>query len=221
MAAIQGREAEEQKRGVVAQAFLPCCFSALNSCLAALLPFCLAGVFISGCTRAQAKITPDGPLEMPAPPPREVEPVESEPPPLVPLAQEPARNTPARPRPTPTPTREPPRTDVPKPEPAKPETQPVEAKPVEEPPRPATTLQTTPPTAEGEVERLIRVSIAKANADLNRVDYRALNTDARNQYDTAKRFIRQADDAMRAKNLVFAKSVADKAAALAAQLAGR
>src|SRR5437899_6842494 len=108
------------------------CLPALNSCLSALLPFCLAGVFISGCARAQAKITPDGPLEMPAPPPREVEPVESEPPPLVPLAQEPARNTPARPRPTPAPTREPPRTDVPKPEPAKPETQPVEAKPVEE-----------------------------------------------------------------------------------------
>src|ERR1700730_6227199 len=117
--------------------------------------------------------------------------------------------------------RQPPRTDVPKPEPAKPDIPPVEAKPVEEPPRPPTTLQTTPPTAEGEVERLIRMSIAKANADLNRVDYRALNNDARNQYDTAKRFIRQADDAMRAKNLVFAKSVADKAAALAAQLAGR
>ena len=97
--------------------FLPFCLSALNFCLSALLPFCLATVFIfatvflSGCARAQAKITPDGPLEMPAPPPREVEPVESEPPPLVPLAQEPARNTPARLRPTPAPTREPPRTD--------------------------------------------------------------------------------------------------------------
>jgi len=197
------------------------CLSALNSCLSAFLPFCLATVFISGCARAQAKITPDGPLEMPAPPAREVEPIESEPPPPVPLAQEPARNTPARPRPTPTPAREPPRTEAPRPEPVRPETQPVEAKPVEDPPRPPTTLQTTPPTAEGEVERLIRASIAKANADLNRVDYRALNNDARNQYDTAKRFIRQADDAMRAKNLVFAKSVADKAAALAAQLAGR
>jgi hypothetical protein len=195
------------------------CLSSLNSCLSAVLPFCLATVLFSGCVRAQAKITPDGPLEMPAPPAREVEPIESEPPPPVPLAQEPARNTPARPRPTPTPT--PPRTEAPRPEPARPETQPVEAKPVEDPPRPPTTLQTTPPTAEGEVERLIRASIAKANADLNRVDYRALNNDARNQYDTAKRFIRQADDAMRAKNLVFAKSVADKAAALAAQLAGR
>jgi outer membrane biosynthesis protein TonB len=222
MAEIQGRETEEQKRGVVAHASLPCCFSALSSCLSALLPFCLATVFISGCVRTQAKITPDGPLEMPAPPSREVEPIESEAPPPVPLAQEPARSTPARPRPTPVPTREPSRTEAPKPEPAKPETQPVEPpKPLEDPQRPPTTLQTTPPTAEGEVERLIRAAISKANADLNRVDYRALNNDARNQYDTAKRFIRQADDAMRAKNLVFAKSVADKAAALAAQLAGR
>ena len=59
------------------------------------------------------------------------------------------------------------------------------------------------------------------NLDLSRIDYRLLNADAKTQYDTAKRFIRQADDAMRAKNLVFAKSLADKAAALAAQLGGK
>ena len=48
-----------------------------------------------------------------------------------------------------------------------------------------------------------------------------LNVDARTQYDTAKRFIQQSDGAIRAKNLVFAKNLADKAAALAAQLAGK
>ncbi len=222
---MEGRKVGRQKgvatpKGAQAEGGrLPFCLSTLNSCLSALLPFCLAGVFISGCTRAQAKITPDAPLDMPAPPPRDVEPPESDPPP-VPLTQEPPRNTTARPRPAP--AREPPRSEPSKPDPAKPELQPVEPpKLAEEPPKPPTTLQTTPPTAEGEVERGIRASIARANADLNRVDYRALNTDARTQYDTAKRFIRQANDAMRAKNLVFAKSVADKAAALAAQLAGR
>jgi uncharacterized protein (DUF885 family) len=92
---------------------------------------------------------------------------------------------------------------------------------VDEPPKPANTLQTTPPTAEGELERGVRAAILKATADLNRVDYRALNNDARNQYDTAKRFIRQADDAIKSKNLVFAKTVADKAIVIAAQLAGR
>ena len=196
----------------------------MSSCLSALLPFCLAGLLVSSCTRAQAKITPDAPLDVPAPPPRDVEPIESEPPPVVPLAQEPARNTPARPRPSPTreqPRQEPARVEPPKPE--APTTPPAEPpKPAEEPPKtPATTLQTTPPTAEGEMERGVRAAIAKASADLNRVDYRALNNDARTQYDTAKRFIRQAEEAIRAKNLVFAKSVADKAVVLAAQLAGR
>jgi outer membrane biosynthesis protein TonB len=188
---------------------------------AAVLLLCVASVVLSGCTRAQAKITPDTPLDMPAPPPRDVEPAENEPLPPVPLAQEPAHNTPPRTRPAA--PREPSRPEAPKPEPPKPETTPpVEPPPqVEEPPKPPVTLQTTPPTAEGEVERAIRAAITRANLDLNRIDYRALNADARTQYDTAKRFIRQADEAMQTKNLVFAKSVADKAATLAAQLASR
>jgi outer membrane biosynthesis protein TonB len=184
--------------------------------LSALLLFCLTAA--SACSHAQAKVVPDGPLEVPAPPPRDVEPAESEPPQVVPLAQEPARNTPERPRPAPV-TREPPRAETPRPEPAPAPVEPP--KPVDEPPKPANTLQTTPPTAEGELERGVRAAILKATADLNRVDYRALNNDARNQYDTAKRFIRQADDAIKSKNLVFAKTVADKAIVIAAQLAGR
>ena len=71
------------------------------------------------------------------------------------------------------------------------------------------------------MERGIRSALQRATADLNRIDYRTLNADARTQYDTAKRFVRQAGDAMRTKNLVFAKNLADKAATLAAQLAGR
>ena len=89
-------------------------------------------------------------------------------------------------------------------------------------PKPATsTLQTTPATAEGELERGVRATITRASNELNRIDYRVLNADAKLQYDTAKRFIRQADDAVKAKNLVFAKTLADKAATLADQLAGR
>ena len=60
--------------------------------------------------------------------------------------------------------------------------------------------------------------MARAGGDLNRIDYRALNADARTQYDTAKRFIQQAEEAIRAKNLPFAKNLADKAAVLATQL---
>jgi len=183
----------------------------------AVLLFCLAAMPLAGCTHAQAKSTPDmPPLNMPAPPPRDVEPSDVEVPPPVPLVAEPAHNPPARPRPTP-----PPRTE-PKPEPPKPEAPPAEPpKPAEEPIRPPTILQTTPAAVEGEVERSIRASLQRASADLNRIDYRALNADARTQYDTAKRWVRQADEAIRAKNLVFAKSIAEKAATIAAQLAGR
>ncbi len=154
----------------------------------------------AGCTHAQAKATPEmPPLAMPAPPPRDVEPTEIDAPEPLPLVAEPAHTAPARPRPAPPPKTEPAKVEPPKPEPV-----PVEPpKPAEEPPKPPT-LQTTPATVEGEVERGIRASLQRATADLNRVDYRALNADARTQYDTAKRFVTQADDAIRTKNLVYA-----------------
>jgi hypothetical protein len=179
----------------------------------------ISGAFsVPGCARVHAKATPDMPaLDVPAPPPREVETTEVEPPPPVGLVQEPARSVP--PRPPAPPVREQPRPDAPRAEQPKPE-QPVAEppKPLEEPPRP-TTLQTTPVTAEAAVERGIRATLARASNDLNRIDYRVLNADARMQYETAKSFVHQAEEAIHRQNLVFAKTVADKAAALAAQLA--
>src|SRR6266576_2712730 len=79
----------------------------------------LLAPLVSGCMRAQAKTTPDAPLDMPAPPPREAEPSDAETPAPVPLVAEPARNNAARPRP-PAP-REQPRPEPAKPEPPKPE----------------------------------------------------------------------------------------------------
>jgi len=180
----------------------------------------LASLVASGCVRTAAKTTPDAPpLDMPAPPPREMEPNDAEPPAPMPLVTEPARSTPPRPRPVP--REQPPKVEPPKPEPPKAEPPPAEAtKPPEEPPKPPS-LQTTPATAEGEAERAVRASLSRASAALNRIDYRVLNADAKTQYDTAKRWIRQADEALRSKNLVFAKTAADKAAVLAAQLGGR
>ena len=182
----------------------------------------LVSVVASGCVRTAAKTTPDAPpLDMPAPPPREMEPNDAETPAPVPLVSEPARSTPQRPRPAP--REQAPRIEAPKPEPPKPPDPPTLVEPIkppEEAPRPPSTLQTTPATAEGEVERGIRESLSRATSALTRIDYRVLNADAKTQYDTAKRWIRQADDALRTKNLVFAKNLADKAAALAAQLGG-
>jgi outer membrane biosynthesis protein TonB len=183
----------------------------------------LAAVLASGCAKAQAaRTTPDGPpLEMPASPPREVETTEVEAPPPMPLPQEPARNAPPRTRATPPPQ---PRPEPPKPEPPKAEP-PAPAPPPAAPPvdeqRPPSTLQTKPAGEEGGVERGIRATLNRASSDLNRVDYRTLNTDGRVQYDSAKLFVRQAENEVRKKNLELAKTLADKAAALAAQLAGR
>jgi hypothetical protein len=91
----------------------------------------------------------------------------------------------------------------------------------DEVPRPAPTLQTTPAVAEVEVVRGIQVTIDRASADLKRVNFGALSRDGRTQYDTAKRFIAQAEDALSKRNLVLARSLADKALAVAVQLAPR
>jgi hypothetical protein len=179
----------------------------------------VSAVTLSGCFGASAKGVVDSPrLEMPSPPPRLVEtidPVVQEP---VPLVEEPAHQ-PVRPPPQATRPEtarpEPPRTDGTRTE------APLEAPKTEDPSKP--TLQTTPTVAEVEVERTIRGVIARANADLGRVNFRALSTDGRTQYDSAIRFIQQAEEALepRSRNLVFARNLADKALALAAQLAGR
>lgn len=177
-------------------------------------------LLLSGCVRAHAKTAPalpDAALAVPPPPDRDIETtdVETPPPPTPEPAPEPPRTLPPRPRPAP--AREQPRAEPPKQEP------PADApKPAEETPRgTASTLQTTPATAEGELERGVRATLTRATSELNRIDYRGLNADAKLQYDAAKRFIRQADDAMRSKNLVYAKNLADKAATIADQLAGR
>jgi hypothetical protein len=183
---------------------------------------CAVPLASSACARPKAKAIAElPPLEMPPAPPRDIESTESEPqPPLISLPAEPARNAPPRPRPAP--AREPRSTDAARPETPKPEPSTENESPkAEESPKPATTLQTTLPENEGEVERGIRLTMQRAQNDLNRIDYRVLNADARTQYDTAKGLIKQAESAVKAKNLVFAKSVADKAAALAAQLGGK
>lgn len=176
-------------------------------------------VATAGCFRAQARAVPEvvPELEVPAPPPRIVDPVVAQVPQPVGLADEPTQNT-QIPRP-PAPGV---RVDTAKPDTSKPE--PVAAdqpRPSEAPRPPQTTLQTTPVEQEADVLRKVRDLLAKATADLSRIDYNRLNADARTQYDQAKRFGSQADEAVKAKNLVFAGYLADKAATLAAQLSGR
>ena len=174
----------------------------------------LASVTLVSCAHATASTVVElPPLEMPEPPPRVVEVVEPEPLPVVVVPEEQHPNVRSRPA-------QPPRQDSPGQEPPKGDPVVVETpKPADNgPTAPPTTLQTTPTQREGEVERRIRILVAQARNDLNRVNYQALNPDARNQYEMAKRFATQAEEAVRTRNLMFATNLADKAAALAAQL---
>jgi hypothetical protein len=161
-------------------------------------------VGVSACGKVQAHTPEPMPgLDVPAPPSRVVVPVTlDDPPPPAP----PATSTPPPPR-----SRETPQT------PARPPDRTVtSAPPTATPAEPAPVLQTT--SNVGELEQHARVSLAAAQRDLDRVDYRGLGANARDQYDSAKRFMRQADGALRGKNFTYAAQLADKAAALASLL---
>ena len=174
---------------------------------------------VAGCAHAQASTkTTAGmpPLDVPAPPPRAVEPAIAGVPQPGGLVSEPARNIPPATR---QPASPPPKTDAPRVD-----TQPVEPPKIADEPaktQPPATLKTTPAEQEGEVEARIHTVLSRATGDLNRVDYMRLNPNAKSQYESAKRFVSLAEDALRARNLVYAGTLAGKAADLAAQLAGR
>jgi hypothetical protein len=68
------------------------------------------------------------------------------------------------------------------------------------------------------VEQRARTLLGTAQRDLDRINPAQLTSNARAQYDTAKGFIRQAEDALKVKNVVLARELADKAATLASQL---
>jgi hypothetical protein len=80
-------------------------------------------------------------------------------------------------------------------------------------------LQTPASAAESEVA--IRDQLARAEGELQRVDYRTLTLTLKDQYDVAKRFIQQSREALMAKNLVYAATLAGKASEIAEVLPRR
>jgi len=165
----------------------------------------------TGCASLHARSDPAAlPLATPTPPPHTIPAVEPDAVPPPP----PAGNA----GPTPVVVRPAPRVAAPKHD--KPSEKAEAAPPAVVPAPPGTPpmlpLQTTANVTE--VERNIRARIAQATRDLDRTDYRALSTERRTEYDTARRFIHQAEEALKVKNLVFAEQLADKAATLAAAL---
>jgi hypothetical protein len=174
---------------------------------------------MSGCAILHARSRTAGPpLDMPVPPARVV-PIESQP--IVaaepPTVDDVPTQTPPTLDKTPTPT--PARVDR---EPAPPARQQAPADtgaataPPPAPPQPPPVLQTTAnPT---EAEQRTRTALEYAKRDLGRIDLKRLNGEAQRQYQIAQRFVQQAEDALRARNAVFAEQLADKAQTLAAAL---
>jgi hypothetical protein len=167
---------------------------------------------LSGCAKARAAVVLEGPpLQVPAPPERVLAPVEeppaaaAEPEPEAPAAAAPAR--PPRPsaeaRPAP-----PPAVAAPAPAPVT-------------PPPPASRDLQAPSPANAATERSVRDLLARAAKDINQVDYSRLSAEGRTQYEQCKRFSIQAEQALRERNLIFAATLAEKAATLAAELLGR
>ena len=160
---------------------------------------------VSGCAAMQARTAVvNEPLDIPPVPPRVIVPEIEE---VAPPPAEPATTArPSSPRNDP-PPRQAERVDPPKPgAPDPPRT--------EEAPR-----VRTPQTANDEhSEREVRSILARAQGTLNNVNYQGLSNAARQQYDTAKRFIAQADSALKVRNYIFARNLADKAETLARQL---
>lgn len=84
-------------------------------------------------------------------------------------------------------------------------------------PPPSLTLAPSPGT-EAQTAASIRDLMARAARDLSRVNQASLSADRRTQFETARRFLQQAEDALKARNIVFAGTLADKAATMAAVL---
>ena len=179
-----------------------------------LFAFCILPVVLLGgaCAKARAESAPPGPpLQIPLPPEHVLVPVE---PPeetaSIPEPEPPSPPAAAAPR---TPAARP--AAAPKPQP----TPPVAVAPPAPPSEPREL--TAPSPASGANERNVRDLLTRATRDLSKVDYMRLSTESRAQYEQSKRFSEQAEQALKDRNLIFAATLADKAATLAAELLGK
>jgi len=170
------------------------------------------------CASAQAKaVVEPVSLDVPAAPPRVVEPVAIDPPP--PPAVEEPPHAPAAPvttRPRAQQPRD--RTGDPRPDP-KPDPEPDPVVPVAPPVPP---LRTGPPSANtDETRRQISDTILRARQLLDPMDTTRLSGDRMANYESAKDSILRAEAALKLPNLVLAKQLAEKAENIARQLSSR
>ena len=179
--------------------------------LALLLP-------VGACASAQAKAPLESvSLEVPPVPPRVIDPPPIEPP-AIPLVEDlaaPTASSPTPPKPRPQ-ARDLSRTE-PKAE-VKPETPDPEPVP---PPPPVGPLRTGTSANGPEAERQIRETLGRAKRLLETVDLRGLSEDRKAAYDSAKDSMTRADEALKANNVVLARSLAERAENFAKLLISR
>jgi len=173
------------------------------------------------CASAQATAPGEQALTVPPPPPHVV-PITSEP------IVEPVPEIPAPANTAPATRSNRPARETPRPQSdSKPEAKPGEAKPAEQPaqpdlvPAPAAPAPQLRTTESSGAEASVHATIDHARGLLNSVDYRRLTNARKKAYDDAKTFAQQAEDALKAGNVVFAQGVAGKAETLAKELAGK
>ena len=176
-----------------------------------------------------AQAPPPPPLEVPVVPPRLVGPVVVEEPPVT--TTETPESAPVRPRPPRNAgranggTTEPVvRVEPPQEAPKTPETptsgqQSPSATNAETAPPPL--LRTQDTADDATVVKSVQETLQRAQQNLDKVPYQSLNPGAKAQHDTARRFIAQAQDALKSRRLDFARYLADKADRLSASLLSR
>ena len=170
----------------------------------------IVALLMSACASNPARSAAAVPLEIPEPPPREpIEPVAAV------ITETPATPLPERSAPAPASRPAPPapaRAEAVSPPPA----QPAVATPTEQPrPTPPPELRAgggagRTPTAAQVRERLVRT-----RQKINAIQRSGLNAGKRTDYDSARRFLSQAEAAVRKNNLLLAESSVEKAETLA------
>jgi hypothetical protein len=182
--------------------------------LVVVLALSAASAVAASCGSAQAQVMlPDSqPLSMPAAPSHVVLPAAPEPPPA-PVVETPAPVTIAPTTQGNGATRQ--RQDPPASRPVAPPSPPPAA---QQPPAPATPTPLEAAPNQSELEQRARGLVQSAERAMDKLDYKALGDAGQKQFDTAKRFLKQADDALKAKNIVYAWQLADKANTIATLL---
>lgn len=173
----------------------------------------------AACTTTRAEVAVERPaLDVPPPPPRMIVPLpppaQSPRPDPVPSLGEPGTSTTAKPRP-------PREKDAPPKAEPKTEEKPAETTPPANAPSPVPPLRIPGQVDPDQQIAQIRGSIDRTLGTLNGIDYGKLQEARQKQYDEAKLFATQAEQALKEKNLVVAKEFADKAERLTKELTSR